>query len=222
MSVSELPQAIDRALEKIKTHVVPDDEARRRTEEELSAKRLQVGVGLIDKSNAPLRQLQNRKLVREGKWAETERKLVDRLCTGFLAAMIGGRWTGKTQLAVELIRMCCLSQRRARYCTATEFFMDIKATYKQASTESERDVVEQYVRPQLLVIDEIGKRGETEWEDRLLFELIDRRYRGMRDTLLISNQDRKTFVEAIGPALARRMDETGGIIEANWKGFKQA
>jgi DNA replication protein DnaC len=101
-----------------------------------------------------------------------------------------------------------------------EFFMEGKQSYRKDSDETEMGVLKRYRTPDLLVIDEIGKRGETTWEDTLLFELIDMRYRDMSDTLLISNQTQQEFTASLGPSLASRMKETGGVVECNWKGWR--
>jgi DNA replication protein DnaC len=138
---------------------------------------------------------------------------------GFLAALIGAYGNGKTQLATELIRINCESYRSSLFITATDFLMDIKATYKPTNPQSERDVIKRYCEPSLLVIDEIAKRGETDWENNLLFHLVNKRYNAKLDTLLIANQTDSEFSKSIGPSLARRLNETGGVIVCEWKGF---
>jgi hypothetical protein len=172
---------------------------------------------------APLRHLQERDIERTGPrgepWATVESNLIAKLGTGFLVALVGIRGPGKTQMGVELMKRSAEAERSCLYATAMGFFIAIKSTYGKKA-ESEEDVLSRYARPSLLVIDEAGRRGETDWEDRLLFELIDRRYREMRDTLLISNQGPGEFQTAIGPSLASRMVETGGIIECTWASFR--
>src|SRR5262245_8606127 len=54
--------------------------------------------------NAPLRQLSKTDLDRGGEWGKAETALLDKITTGFLVALIGTRGSGKTQLAVELMR----------------------------------------------------------------------------------------------------------------------
>ncbi len=99
--------------------------------------------------------------------------------------------------------------------------MEIKSTYAKDSKESEEDVLLKFRKPDLLVLDEIGKRGETEWENRLLFELLNDRYNDVADTLLISNHKPEEFESSVGPALASRVNETGGIIDCNWESYRK-
>lgn len=156
-----------------------------------------------------------------GEWGKRLGALTARLGTGFLVGLIGGRGPGKTQMGYELMKATTENLKRAYYATATEFFMAIKATYKREAEETEEDIVRQYRKVDLLVLDEVSKRGETDWEDRLLFELLDSRYRDMSDTLLISNEEKAAFESSIGPSVSARMRETGGIIQCNWPSFRK-
>jgi DNA replication protein DnaC len=176
---------------------------------------------LMEKWNAPRRHLQNsNKVDRSGEWGKTESWIKSQIGKGYFIALIGKRGPGKTQLAVEAMIHHTQNLRTARYITATSFLMRVKGTYKPSEREDEDDVLTMFARPSLLVIDEYAKRGETEWEDRLLFELLDRRYGEYRDTILIANQTKEEFEQSIGPSLASRMDESGGIIECTWESFR--
>jgi DNA replication protein DnaC len=173
------------------------------------------------KWNVPQRQLQNRdKLRNEGDWMATKEKVTSMIGSGFLLALIGNRGSGKTQIAVEAMFEATARGLSSRYMTATEFFLAVKSTFSKDSEENEEECISRLAKVKFLVLDEIAKRGETDWENRLLFELIDRRYRNMKDTLIIGNQNPQEFQTAIGPSLADRMNESGGIIECNWSSFR--
>lgn len=171
--------------------------------------------------NAPNRQLANREIDRSGAWGTKESELRKILGTGFLVALVGGRGPGKTQMSVELMKHATSKLQSAYYDTLTGLFLDIKATFKKDSRDTEGEVVQKMVKPSFLVIDEVGKKSDGEWENRIFFEIIDRRYREMRDTLLISNHAKEQFVQAIGESLASRMQETGGIVECTWESFRR-
>jgi DNA replication protein DnaC len=156
----------------------------------------------------------------EGEWGRRLASITDRIGKGMLVALIGTRGTGKTQLAVEVMKAATEKMRSAIYITATEFFMEVKATYRRDSDCTEESVIRDYRNTRLLVIDEIGKRAQSDWENNLLFELINLRYNDMRDTLVIDNATKPDFIAAIGPSIASRMNECGGIIECNWGSFR--
>lgn len=102
------------------------------------------------------------------------------------------------------------------YETALDIFARIKSTFRRDSKESEADIIAALRKPRLLVIDEIGKRGESDWENNVFFGLIDARYRDMTDTILIANLEPAAFSVCVGASLADRMKETGGLILADW------
>ena len=171
--------------------------------------------------NAPERHVNTHweQLKNDGEWFQKYQQLESKAGTGYTVGLCGNRGAGKTQMAVQLMKQATRKLRTARYVSAISFFMAIKKTY--GGTGDEESVIKQFEAPQLLVIDEFSKRSETEWASNLMFELLDRRYgRGDRDTILIDNHAKPEFVTALGASLASRMQETGGIIEANWKSYR--
>ena len=151
-------------------------------------------------------------------WTKCLDRLNKRVGCGALVALVGARGTGKSQLAVELIRASCSVEKRAVYTTAMDIFIDLRDAYKLQ--ESERAVLLRFQSPPLLVIDEAQERGETPWEDRMLTALIDYRYSQKRDTILISNLKRAEFEASMGASVISRMVEVGGVIECNWPSFR--
>jgi len=213
-------QGLDRMKQSLE-NMTPDERAdkdRRRLESE-NRRRLAVVDGLRHEMNAPQRQLICI-CRREGPWAEKLAVLESKLGSGFTVGIVGKRGRGKTQMAVELMRCATDKRMSARFLTAVEFFMEIKASYRRESLDTELDIIRRYRRPRLLVIDEIGKRSESDWENSLLFELLNKRYNDMTDTVLIDNRPQKDFCEAIGTSLASRIDESGGLIDCQWESFR--
>jgi DNA replication protein DnaC len=176
---------------------------------------------LQDQCDAPARHMNFKNPDVTGPWGEYLVKLTSKSYTGFLVGLCGLRGNGKTQLAVQLMKAYMEQERPALYTTAVGFFSRIKSSYRKDSEESEVSILDELRSPRLLVIDEIGKRGGTEWENNLLFELINCRYGDLSDTLLIDNRSKEEFEERLGPSLSSRMHETGGIILADWESFRK-
>lgn len=206
---------------RIKIVAVPDAEMDARREKEADIERRAWARSIFDRANCPARHREQTDLDTTGQWARALERLITKLGSGFIIGLVGERGNGKTQMAVELIRAGSWKGKTALFASATQFFMDVKSAYKSSSGDDERSVLKRYRKPSLLVLDEIGKRGETEWENRLLFELLDKRYGDKSDTLVISNQDPAAFGAALGAALVSRMDESGGIIECGWPSYRR-
>jgi len=147
-------------------------------------------------------------------------KIDAKLGTGFLIILTGNRGCGKTQMGVELMKRSAESFRTSLFIDPLDFFSDIKATYKKDSNETEKTVVRKYRKPRLLVIDEIGQRGETDWENQWLFKLLNHRYYDMTDTLMTCNLTPEEIQKNLGDSLISRLNQTGGIIHCTWPSFR--
>jgi len=154
-------------------------------------------------------------------WLAALAQLSDRLGAGFLVALCGPRGTGKTQLAESVIRVASDRGTPSRYIHIMQFLMAVKGAYGNDAERSEAAVVSEFIRPALLVIDEIQERGDTPWENRLLSYMIDRRYNSGRDTLLIANLLPDSLINSLGDSIVSRMSETGGIIECTWPSYRE-
>jgi len=171
----------------------------------------------------PVKHLQAKPSTK-GEWGDKLIMLTNRLNTGgMMFALIGQRGTGKTQMAAELIRHAVEHEgMECQYRRVMDFFMDIKDTYRDFTNRTEAEVVTSYVKPQLLVLDEVHERGDSPWENRLLTHALDKRYGASKDTLLISNQKPETFGDTIGNSILSRLQETGAIISCEWPSFRAA
>ena len=150
---------------------------------------------------------------------------------GSLFILTGKRGTGKTQMTACLGRLFALKLVPVKYFRAADIYTLIRATFDGEG--SEVDVLKQMTgslaswanpssseAPRLLVIDELHDRGGSEWEGRVLNQVVDARYGARLDTILITNDLRKELVGKIGPSIISRADETGGIIECLWDSFR--
>lgn len=136
--------------------------------------------------------------------------------SGGITAVIGPRGTGKTQIAtwaaVWMIEARNATGKQnwaetpAAYTTALEMFIRLRAD--QHNPES----VAKFVAHTLLVIDEIQERGETDFEDRMLTHIIDRRYGAMKPTLLLGNLTPEKLSASLGWSIIDRIRETGHLI----------
>lgn len=158
-----------------------------------------------------------------GAWGDCLNKLKSLLepSRGVTMAITGTRGNGKTQLGVELMRWKTKLDQRCKFTTAIELLSVLRGTFRKESDDDEVDVMKAYRTPKLLVIDEFGKHGGSEWDHSMLFELLNKRYNDLTDTLLIDNRDRAEFIKSIGPSLISRMNEGGGIIECGWDSFRK-
>jgi hypothetical protein len=146
-------------------------------------------------------------------YIELARVLVGLLEAPALLAVVGDRGRGKTHLACGLVKEFCRAKRPAMYRRTKRLFSDLDS----AAWSAKENVRRSYVRPELLVLDEIQVRDlNKEWQDNELTDLIDRRYAQQKATLILSNLDAKMLPNHLGSSIHRRLVEGGGIYETNW------
>lgn len=218
MSNIDLKNAVESSLNQFKYQIYSQEELLRK-EKELEQSRIRErALAILEKANIPMRHRNNPPLFGTG-WMDKHKAIETRIGTGFIIGLIGQRGTGKTQLAVQIAKATAKQGNSVRYTTAMGFFIDIKETFDDGK-KSERNVIEEHSRPSFLIIDEVQERGQTPWEDRLLTHLIDKRYSSQRDTLIISNQNKDSFLASLGESVASRITETGGIMNCDWESYR--
>jgi DNA replication protein DnaC len=189
-------------------------------------------VSGVDKRHAD-RKLAD--LLKDEEWARywpIARKIVNE---GGMLALLGDRGTGKTQLAVELIRAVCRETpldnvvlewakppSLAVYARAREIGMKFRECYDKDSTQTELSVVNLFVRPRLLVIDECQERPDKDHEIRTVSMILDKRYASMLPTVLIANCDEKALLTLFGASVADRIKDGGGYIRFRCESFRRS
>lgn len=156
--------------------------------------------------------------------------------TGGLLVFVGDRGPGKTQMAAEIARsgdwpedrasftradnLIVHRGRTAIYKRAVDIFLDLRHAAKNHVKSSEKDVLARLADCGLLTIDEFQERGETEWENRMIKNLIDKRYASRRPTIIIANMARRQVFESLGDSIIDRARENGKSIEFSWPSFR--
>jgi DNA replication protein DnaC len=194
------------------------EEARRQDEARVS--RLLAGSGVPARYLQPLQpsclpELVDGKPVREPyleKLGKVRRMVAERR----LVALVGPRGTGKTAISCQAVMDLCRQKQLALYCTANDYFLAIKETFGSNSSRTQTAIEEAHLRPVLLAVDGLEERGDTPWEDRMLRRLIDKRYAAMQSTILISNDDYRTFLERVGDSISSRLLDGGMVIKCEW------
>lgn len=127
--------------------------------------------------------------------------------------------TGKSHLAIAILQ-ALMPAHVGRYMTCLELIQNIRATWRKDSIQSETEFLEYLTRLPLLVVDEIGVQYGTESEQHHLFDVLDRRYREMRPTILLTNQDKDGFRAFVGDRVYDRMTECARWVPFTWPSYR--
>ena len=128
---------------------------------------------------------------------------------------LGAVGTGKTHLASGIIYEC-----GGLYRLAPTLVEEIRRAKSFSARETEAEILDGYGRSRLLVIDEIGRGVMAADEQYMLYQIINERYNRRKPTVLISNQNKKDFLNYVGIAAADRLTESAQVVEFTGKSYR--
>lgn len=127
------------------------------------------------------------------------------------SAIFGGKpGTGKTHLAVGIGLHVMSKNKTVLFTTVQRAVRRVKNSWREKSGESEEQVIEMMVEPDLLILDEIGVQFGTEFEKNLMFDILNSRYEKCRPTLLLSNLAAHEIRQFLGERVFDRLREDDG------------
>ena len=134
----------------------------------------------------------------------------------------GRSGTGKTHLGVAIAHNLLQSERTVIYRQTIEVIREIRQTWRRDSSQTESEVIEALVSPDLLVLDEVGVQFQSNAERLNLFDILDGRYRARQPTMLISNLGFKDLSSCLGVRLVDRLMESGSaVVVFDWESYRR-
>ena len=132
-------------------------------------------------------------------------RIRDHLQQGSGLTLLGPPGVGKTHLGYGLLAASFNAGVQGIYAVWPDVLDRHKATFSDRGS-SDRQLLEDLKSIRFLVLDEIGVRSGSEFDQALLFDLIDSRYRHELPTVVISNLTEATL-DSIGERTADRLRE---------------
>jgi DNA replication protein DnaC len=132
--------------------------------------------------------------------------------------LAGKPGTGKSHLAGAILQS--ILSPEVRYATCMDLIRAVRDTWRRDSEQSETQVLRYFEQLDLLAIDEIGMQYGTEGEQTVLFDVLDRRYREVRPTVLLTNQDKAGFRTFVGDRTFDRLSETARWVPFDWESHR--
>ena len=136
--------------------------------------------------------------------------------------LCGKAGTGKTHLSCALLRSLAHEQGiTGKYATAYRAVQEVRESYGSRDV-SELRAMEAFIKPDLLVLDEIGAQYGTDSEHLILFTIINGRYEAMKPTIVISNLNVDGMKKYLDERGYDRLRENGGaVLVFDWGSHRQ-
>ncbi len=136
--------------------------------------------------------------------------------------LCGKAGTGKTHLSCALLRSLAHEQGvTGKYATAYRAVQEVRESYGSRDV-SELRAMDAFIKPDLLVLDEIGAQYGTDSEQLILFTIINGRYEAMKPTIVISNLNVDGMKKYLDERGYDRLRENGGaVLVFDWGSHRQ-
>lgn len=138
------------------------------------------------------------------------RQAVGEFRAGGGVLLLGDPGGGKTHLLCGMLFEAVNRGMSVRYITAEDFYLGLRSRMDEGLSES--GFIDRHSRPDVLALDDLyclaaAKSAHDEsYQYRMLWTLLDRRYRDARATIVSTNKPLKEFKEMLDERTRRRLE----------------
>lgn len=125
----------------------------------------------------------------------------------------GREGTGKTHLAVALLKEVISKGYKGLYWNVPELFLELRRRMDSSSEESEAELFDTARRADVLVLDDLGAERTSEYVLDRLYVLINRRYEDDAATIITTNKSLPELKQQLTPRIASRIAEMCVLVE---------
>lgn len=154
---------------------------------------------------------------------EYARRFSDIRKSGTNLILVGSPGTGKSHLAAAALRELIAAGYTGLFIAMSEALRRIRGTYAPRATQTETEVYEALIGPDLLALDEVGVAiGDEEKRRTMMFDIINGRYAAMRPTIIMANMEATELEAYLGErAMDRLMEGGGAIVPFMWESYRR-
>ena len=117
----------------------------------------------------------------------------------------GKNGSGKTHLAVAVMREFALNLNQCYFITVPELLFRIRSRIRQSVEGGEEGIIKKFKNYEFLILDELGAEKVTDYSLQILYLIIAGRENSLRPTLITSNLSLQGIEDKLDPRLASRI-----------------
>lgn len=121
--------------------------------------------------------------------------------------LTGKEGTGKTHIAVAILKDVIAKGYTGLYWNVPELFLELRRRMNDNGEENEAELFDHSSRVDLLVLDDLGAERTSEYVLDRLYVLINGRYQNDRATIITTNRSIAELRQQIGPRITSRICE---------------
>lgn len=145
----------------------------------------------------------------------------DRRKVGGGLILCGRPGTGKTYLLCAL-GLELVQRWEIKYTDCWTMVGAVKATFRRGNEQAEDEVIAAFVKPDLLLVDEVGVQYGTDAERAIIHRVLDLRYQEVKPTIVSGNVDLAGMSEYLGERAVSRLHEAGGLVlNFDWDDYRK-
>lgn len=130
--------------------------------------------------------------------------------------LCGKAGTGKTALSCAIMHSLVRRGVKCKYFKSHEIMSRLEDARTRASRETRKSIMKDVTDCVLVVIDEVARYPNAEWEKFMLFSLADSNYDNFRSAIYICNMSVSEFKDYLGNAITDR--GLGQCVSFNFSG----
>lgn len=121
----------------------------------------------------------------------------------FFLVLLGPPGCGKTYIVAAMMRWAVLCFNNFRVWKEFDLLKHLREGMNRGWDATEQ--LKLAIDDSLVVVDDLGSQGYTEWREKIMFELIELRYSSERPTIFTTNLSKEDFKNLYDPRISSRL-----------------